>query len=75
MTKFLLLIGILGVIVWYWLRQRSSQAGDADKRSSSSATETIVVCAYCRLHVPESESIRVDGQHYCCEEHRKLGPS
>jgi len=75
MMKFLLLIGILAVIAWFWLGQRKSQAGNADNRPPSKASETIVICAHCHLHVPESEAIHADGRHYCCEEHRKLGAS
>lgn len=74
MTKFLLLIGILAVIAWFWLG-RKNQTGNADDHPPSKATETIVICAHCHLHVPESEAICVDGQHYCCDEHRKLGAS
>ncbi|MEW6513575.1 MAG: PP0621 family protein [Pseudomonadota bacterium] len=73
--KFLLLIGILALIIWFWSGRRRNQRGESDHQSSSSATEAIVVCAHCRLHVPESESILADGHHYCCDEHRKLGAS
>jgi uncharacterized protein len=32
----------------------------------------MVRCAYCGLHVPQSESVVVDGRHYCGDEHRQL---
>lgn len=75
MTKFLLLAGILAVIMWFWLGQRKSQTGRGDSSEQSRPTEAIVVCAHCRLHVPESEALRADGLYYCCDEHRKLGAS
>lgn len=77
--KFLLLLAVLAIVIWYWLGRRNTPTGSADARTPPGAakniTENIVVCAHCHLHVPESESIQAEGRHYCCEEHRKLGAS
>ncbi len=70
--KYLLLILILVLIVWFLARQRKGRddrPGDAPRERIA---ENIVVCAHCRLRIPESESIRHEGRHYCCDEHRRL---
>lgn len=72
MMKLFLLIAVLAFVVWFLAGQRKKRP---DGKAQSGTTENIVVCAHCRLHVPESESIPFDGRHYCCEEHRKLGAS
>ncbi len=70
MMKFLLLIAVLSIIVWLLARHRKQPPSN---KVDPETTEKIVVCAHCRIHVPESESIESDGRHYCCDEHRKLG--
>lgn len=74
MAKLFLLVAILGVVVWFFFRSRGSHDSPVIKESAPLA-ENIVVCAHCQLRIPESESIRFAGRHYCCEEHRKLGAS
>jgi uncharacterized protein len=73
MTKFLLLIVVLAIIIWFVVGQRKTGAGNTNKQTQAKPTENIVVCAHCHLHVPESDSIASEGRHYCCEEHRKRG--
>ena len=31
----------------------------------------MVACAYCGVHVPESEAIHAGNRHYCSTEHQK----
>ncbi|MEI6416040.1 MAG: PP0621 family protein, partial [Pseudomonadota bacterium] len=42
---------------------------------AASGPEKMVVCAHCHIHVPESEAVTADEHHFCCEEHRQLGPT
>lgn len=72
MMKFILLIAVLVFVVWFLTGQRKKRP---NSKAQPDTTENIVVCAHCRLHIPESESILFDGRRYCCEEHRKLGVS
>jgi uncharacterized protein len=74
-TKLFLLIAVLAVVIWCIVGQRKTRAGNTHQQMPAKATENIVVCAHCHLHVPESESIMSAGRHYCCDEHRKLGAS
>lgn len=77
--KFLLLLSVLAIVIWFWLGRRKNPTGSAGSRTAPGAekniAENIVVCAHCHLHVPESEAILAEGRHYCCEAHRKLGAS
>ncbi len=66
---------IIAVIFWIvfsalkdWLN-RPSQPGRPSKRAGG-AIEQMVKCAYCGLHVPESEAVRADGRYYCSNAHR-----
>lgn len=70
MMKLFLLLAVLAFVAWYLTGQRKK---GSDSKTQSGTTENIVICAHCRLHVPESESISFGGRHYCCEDHRKLG--
>ncbi len=33
---------------------------------------SMVACAHCGVHLPESEATQKNGKHYCCEEHLKV---
>jgi len=77
---FWALIGILVSIAY-----RSLGHGAASRRSTPGAarrdaSEAMVACAVCGLHVPRSEAIQVAGggasapaRWFCSEEHRRLG--
>ena len=33
--------------------------------------ERMVQCAQCKVYLPVSESVKANGKHYCCDEHRE----
>lgn len=35
--------------------------------------EAMVQCAHCRIHLPRSEAVLINGQTWCSTEHAKLG--
>jgi uncharacterized protein len=73
MVKYLLLIAVLGFVIWYFFRPGRTK--EPANPQETPEVENIVVCAHCRLRVPESDSILFEGRHFCCEEHRRLGAS
>ena len=73
MTKYLLLIAVLGFVLWYFFR--SGRPKEPASPEQTSVVESFVVCAQCHLRLPESDAITFEGRHYCCEEHRRLGPA
>jgi len=68
----LLLFGLL-VFVGY-LIFRGKVGSKSQKAPGLRPIEKMVVCAHCGVHQPEGESLKSDELHYCCEEHRGLGP-
>jgi uncharacterized protein len=78
-VKFLILVVAVVLLLWMLLgRQRRPPATDDDKphRSppSAEATEAMVECAHCGVHLPRSEAQLGSGRPYCCEAHRVAGP-
>jgi uncharacterized protein len=71
MAKILLLALAALAIIWFFSGRHKGRPANGGRPSGTA--EKIVVCAHCRLHIPESESVAADGHHFCCEEHRKLG--
>ena len=69
MGKLLLFLLAAVAIYWWVSKKRSSQ----EEQSRDPKIETMVKCAYCGLHIPLNESVSDQGQHYCDEEHRRLG--
>jgi uncharacterized protein len=68
MAKILLLAVAIWLLIIVLKRYIHNMQPPARPPSSA---ETMVQCAYCGLHLPESDSLRVNHQHYCCEAHSK----
>ncbi|PKO25718.1 MAG: hypothetical protein CVU35_02720 [Betaproteobacteria bacterium HGW-Betaproteobacteria-8] len=70
MAKLILIAIAIWLIVTVLKRYRKglNQPGEpsAAKRQSS---ETMVQCAHCGIHLPQSESIQSHGQHFCSQAH------
>lgn len=66
---FLLLLGLVVWLIRRWLLNKG--AGQARQQKPGGR---MLRCAHCGLHVPEDEALISDGQSYCCEQHRQLGP-
>ena len=66
MTRLILLAAIVGLI--YLLVRMFLKSGRAEQEKP--ATEDMVRCARCGLHLPKSESIESGGRYYCGTEHR-----
>ncbi len=69
MSKLLWLV-LLGVVAYLILRPR----GRRQRGPSVPDVERMVACAQCGVNLPETESLRSGELHYCCEQHRGLGP-
>ena len=72
MGKLLLLLFIIALflIVRAFIRSRDRSA--ALRSRSAGAAERMVNCNHCGLYLPESEALLAHGEHYCCEQHRRL---
>ncbi len=65
----LLLVGAVFYLVWKGLA-RKGRAGR--KRGAGAEAERMVGCRQCGVHLPISEAIEADGNHFCSEEHRRM---
>lgn len=60
---------LLAILVVYLLLK--SYRRQLPKQDTSAATEDMVRCAQCGVHLPKSESILASGNFYCCDAHRR----
>jgi len=77
--KYLLVLAIVLVAVWFWRNSRradgsrDNQSGTAS-RSGTAPTgqpQDMVQCPVCLVHLPRTDALPgPDGQLYCCVEHR-----
>lgn len=75
--KFVILL--VAVLVLFWLlfgrtRRVSRKVPPSKAAPGSIASEGMVACAHCGLHVPISEAVQRDGLSYCGAAHRDAGP-
>lgn len=67
MSRLLFFAAVAAVV--YWLLK--SYRARLPKEEGGERAEDMVRCAYCGVHLPESESTMSDGKHYCSEAHRQ----
>jgi uncharacterized protein len=75
--KFVILL--IAVLLLLWLlfgrtRRVDRKAPPSDAARRSIASEGMVACAHCGVHVPASEAVQRDGRSYCGVAHRDAGP-
>lgn len=65
----LLIIAAIFWIVFAAIKEWLSPSKQTPRRGAEEI-ERVVKCAYCGLHVPESEAVRARGHYYCSTAHR-----
>jgi uncharacterized protein len=69
MKYFVLLVIIVGVI--WWLRsKRNSSDKNQDASRQSPNPQTMLRCAHCDLHFPQSDAVEGSLGVYCSASHR-----
>jgi uncharacterized protein len=73
--KYLVWAAVCLIAVMWLLRAKSMASGtgvpDKPAAEPESGGEAMVRCAYCGVHVPQSEAIvNQAGSPFCCEDHR-----
>lgn len=72
MARVFLLLAILLALFW-WLgsrvRARRAEPRAPQPGRAADAHETMVQCAHCGVHLPQSEAIAYQGLHYCRRNH------
>ncbi|CCG20082.1 conserved hypothetical protein [Taylorella asinigenitalis 14/45] len=46
-----------------------------DSEAPHASPENMIECDFCGLHTPESEIVKADGKHYCCDDHKRMALS
>lgn len=75
--KFVILLVAVLVLLWLLFgrtRRVDREAPPAKASRGSIASEGMVACAHCGLHVPASEAVQREGLSYCGVAHRDAGP-
>lgn len=72
LIKLLLLVAGI-VLVYVVLKSYSRSIRQEDRpKAGEKGEEDMVRCAQCGVHLPKSESVLSQGEHYCSDEHRRL---
>lgn len=67
------LLLILGLGLWLWRSGRGkpgSAANAAAPARKNDASQVMIACAHCQVHVPQAEAIAGAHGSYCCQAHR-----
>jgi uncharacterized protein len=67
MSRLIFIVAVIGLVYWLLKSYRKSASQD----EPSNATEDMVRCMKCGIHIPKSESLQKDGKYFCCEDHRR----
>lgn len=54
-------------------KNMQSNASQPPATRQSQASEAMVQCAHCHIHLPRSEACLIHGKTWCSEEHARLG--
>ncbi len=77
MAKLLLLIAVFAVVVLLLKNYQRSLSRQRDESQGAegapAASEDMVRCAQCGVHLPRSEGFLSQGSYFCSDEHRRLG--
>ena len=75
MKSLLVALGVMIAIGIWRNNRRKEEDVPPPRRSKQRQVEQMVTCAHCGLHLPASDAVASKDQlHYCCSEHRRLGP-
>ena len=69
----LLMIAAIIYLVYVWVRKLLNKQADVSEVQKTSDNQQVMKkCAYCQVHLPESESTQSQGYFFCSEQHRDL---
>ena len=75
MTKFLLVIAVVGVLLWLMLGRRREADVKGRRDPAPPKPVAMIACAHCGVHLPQSDALfDAGGRPFCGEPHRVAGP-
>ncbi len=69
-----ILLIILALFALLWLLRGFLLTRKRDSTPAEKLPGDLVSCAYCGVHLPRADARSAGGQHFCSEEHWRLGP-
>ncbi|PKO90985.1 MAG: hypothetical protein CVU15_11270 [Betaproteobacteria bacterium HGW-Betaproteobacteria-1] len=70
MAKLIILAIAIWLVITILKRYRKSlDQSDASAENTGRDSESMVQCAHCGIHLPQSESVLSDGQYFCSQAH------
>jgi uncharacterized protein len=69
--KYLLIV-LIAVVVYLIVRGFRRPTGSTVNSAKGPEGERMVSCSHCGVFLPQSEAVTSGGQHFCCDEHRRL---
>lgn len=52
--------------------RKAMQQKENEQNLNNTKAVSIVQCAYCGIHIPESEAVHYQNKNWCCLEHAKI---
>jgi uncharacterized protein len=74
MMKFLVLIAVVFLVIWYMRggRHAKEHAPGAGRSAAPRVPQEMVECPVCHVHLPRADALPgPGGQLYCCAEHQQ----
>ncbi len=72
--KYLIVLLVVGGVVWWLLSRRPAVRPPKAAPGKTPASQAIVACAHCGVHLPQAEAVVGAGGNFCTEAHRLAGP-
>ncbi|HZN24827.1 MAG TPA: PP0621 family protein [Burkholderiales bacterium] len=71
--KYFILVLVIVLVYWFFKAHKRKVRGPSRRSSGGTgASEDMVRCAQCGVHLPRSESLMAGKMFFCTPEHRRL---
>jgi uncharacterized protein len=68
--KYFILLVVLAGVIWWLRTKRNNSDKTQDPSSQSPNPQTMVRCAHCDLHLPQTDAVEGSLGVYCSASHR-----
>ena len=69
--KYLVLMGVIGVVLWWLRMQRNTSDTGNSRTASGEQPQSMVRCAYCNLHLPQTDAVHGTTGVFCSTAHQQ----
>lgn len=73
--KYVILLVVVLVVLGIWRKRRDQAPGTPSARRPTPEPQAMLACAHCGVHVPQKDAVIAQGEAFCSEAHRILGPT